>query len=277
MHIKPVFSVLATLILVLAFSSDAQNVARGLIIGKDDNRLTLEEYGKKHGLSEEQVRAKFWATGRLICAGHVDATAQLTLKNNIITTAAHAFFKEPEYGCTQPVDLTSCVFRTSFEDVPRDFPVKRLIASGDSCPGANAGTDWAIAELDSSVTGITPYSVLTPEKAARVDLVGSTVTQPSGFHADRCSSTSCPLLVTECRLRDLISSDTPSYRMDCSEGAGASGGAMLIPHGDSYVVLSLFVRFDPYAKNYQPYSKDSSYSESVPLQGEFLNELMKLY
>ncbi|MGH6736889.1 MAG: hypothetical protein ACRECX_12570 [Methyloceanibacter sp.] len=60
------------------------------MIGELDYR-TEEEYAKEHGLSLDEVRGRYAATGVVECGGKAVGSAQLTAWGDVVTTAAHIF------------------------------------------------------------------------------------------------------------------------------------------------------------------------------------------
>src|SRR5438067_2020777 len=61
--------------------------------GKKDPRRSYEQYAEEEHVPLKQVYEDNSAEGRVECAGEW-ASGQLTVKNNLITTAAHPFYKD---------------------------------------------------------------------------------------------------------------------------------------------------------------------------------------
>ena len=96
--------------------------------------------------------ARSGASGLVRCSGSL-GTAQLTLRADIITTAAHVLIGadgEPR---------ASCAFQSTAggQSVPVDA---RSIRTGSRTPLSDAATrDWAIARLARPLNGVTPYGL----------------------------------------------------------------------------------------------------------------------
>ncbi len=244
-----------------------------LIIGTD-NRMDVASFAISHKISEDDVRSRFHATGALKC-GAQSFSAQLTLKNNIITTAAHAFYQI----CNQQVDLKQCKFITVYENVSREFKIKRLVGAGGPCPtAATRGEDWAVAELSKAVEGIEGYKIIPPPYPLMLkSFEGYPVTHPAAWHVDLCGPNGCPPIVSECSIRDImhVEAASPIVHMDCDVGFGASGSAQLISVNDVDYMFSISVAKAETA-NGQAYNKDKVFTQAVPIQGRFLEVLLGL-
>jgi hypothetical protein len=96
----------------------------------------------------------------------------------------------------------------------------RSLRSGSTNPLAEAATrDWAVARLSAPVAGVTPYGLAAPG-----DSPGSVFLSAAGNGgADRMG-------IERCSARPLTGTASDGIReiaIDCSTGAGASGGALL--------------------------------------------------
>ena len=100
----------------------AADIHKVVVFGRDSRR-TVEEFAASEKLSAPDLRRKFAASGLIECGG-AHGAGQLTLTDDLITTAAHVFFDEKgaprAKNCTfvnevdghavrTPIDLSSIV------------------------------------------------------------------------------------------------------------------------------------------------------------------------
>src|SRR5438309_1793900 len=118
-----------------------------------DRRVDLPDYARRERMNTAQLHRRFGASGLVRCGGAV-GTAQLTLRADIITTAAHVLIG-PQ-GASQ-----AC----TFEPLPGlgagAVAINAAsIRAGSSNPRAEpAARDWAVARLVAPVAGAVPYGL----------------------------------------------------------------------------------------------------------------------
>ncbi|MGZ3722203.1 MAG: hypothetical protein ACXVA9_04685, partial [Bdellovibrionales bacterium] len=98
------------------------------IFGKVEHRKTVTEFATATGQDPNVVDQKYSATGDLSCAGK-GGTAQVTIKNNLITTSAHALFNPKT--CVPIASPSGCTF--TLKNIKGDvqkIKVKELLATG---------------------------------------------------------------------------------------------------------------------------------------------------
>jgi len=130
-----------------------------------DPRNTYEEEAKATGVHPDKIYAKYAATGRLLCPPGAPTTANLVIKNNVIVTAAHAFYDkqgEPRFK-TAPYKCQFHVMRKSGPPAPNDIydvDLKSII-EGSKKTGTKEtfNLDWAVAKLTRPVPGVKPYEI----------------------------------------------------------------------------------------------------------------------
>jgi TonB family protein len=212
---------------------------RVAVYGDKDHRRTEPEWAKQTGQSLETVRDRYAATGKLICGGR-RATAQLTISNDIITTAAHVVRLKD--GCAT-IDPRSCSFEVTTPNGLREYRVGQLVARG-AC-AANASrlatmvNDWAVLKLERPVDGVAPYRVdanktLGLWQGDRVVNVAHSVD-----FTRRTGPVEHPKHIAECTIHNLAPSAPPRViATDCDAAQGASGGSLLSdPGGEAEPIL----------------------------------------
>src|SRR5262245_34632147 len=78
------------------------------------------------------VQKQYAATGKMVCKGNAQGTAQLTVKANIITTVGHAL--ENPFSCEHLSHPNQCIFTVRSHGRERSIPIKRLVGTGLHCP-----------------------------------------------------------------------------------------------------------------------------------------------
>ena len=198
--------------------------------------------------------ARFGASGLVRCGGAV-GTAQLTLRADIITTAAHVLIG----GDGQP--RTACTFQSTAGGAPVAIDA-RSIRAGSRNPLAEAATrDWAVARLASPLNGVTPYG-LAPSG-----------TRPGGvFMIAGGNKRSDAIGAENCRARGILSTSPEGVRefaIDCSAAPGSSGAALTAGHN----VVGIYVGYrssDP--ARAQAFSA-THYNFAITLEGAFRRAL----
>jgi len=130
-----------------------------------DPRNTYEEEANATGVHPDKIYEKYAATGRLICPPNLRTTANLVMKNNVIVTAAHAFYDkqgEPRFK-KSPFKCQFHVMRKSGPPDSKDIydvDLKSII-EGSKKTGTteNLKFDWAVAKLTKPVLGVKPYQI----------------------------------------------------------------------------------------------------------------------
>ena len=255
--------------------------AQAAIIGTEGRR-TEDEYASVKSVSLASVQSRFAATGRLICDGGT-LSANLTGANNILTTAAHGFFKRAT--CTAITRPETCRFVIKVGDTEQVVTSVRLIAHGLNCAGpALVEDDWAVLKIAPSIRGVRPYDLPDDEIVQRGDAI---VSVSSGAHDFRrrdpvTPSVVFPKSIDECNVQYTRMPPLPSsFESDCESGRGSSGGAVLVTRGHRDVLLGItqgnyesgddLARSLSGALNFRPYSYGLWATNHVILNREFLS------
>jgi hypothetical protein len=207
-------------------------VHKVMVIG-DADRYTDEEFAAKENIPLNQLKEATGATVPITCRGQkmeYVGTANVTIKENTIVTAAHIF----QGGCTKErtIPATSCFVQVGNQS----YKVKRSLAQGYTCPLSqeyHGTTDWAVLELDRDIPGIKPYAVdFTPFenlKRDRGDMIS--IGYSNDFHRQGADGKwSNPRHVGRCKMNDYNLRFEEKYGLsDCDSAQGASGGPILSP------------------------------------------------
>jgi hypothetical protein len=218
-----------------------------------DRRLATAEFSRHYG---GDVRERLGATGLVRC-GAATGTGQLTVRNDVITTAAHVLIDQ--FGKHR----IGCVFEPTMAGggpVPIDFS---SIKTGSSMPLEERATrDWAVARLVASVPGIAPYGV------------GSAGAAPTAVIMCAGGNRAHTAMGTErCSTRRVIGAASDGIReiaIDCNAGPGSSGAALVADNK----VVGIYVGYrssDP--GKAQAYS-DNHYNFAITVDGPFRRALL---
>jgi len=229
-----------------------------LVLGSE-HRANAEQYAARNKLDLDTLKQAHAASGLVQC-GRAHGAGQLTLSNDVITTAAHVFLDERGAHRSR-----ACHFVTEIAGKKRRIPIDMgTIVAGSARPySAKAVNDWAVARLAQPLQEVTPYDL-----ADRV-----AVDQPVEFvsrgHSDWRNAET--MSFEACKLRALtnqVKGGTREFAFDCGTGDGASGGAVLSgePRLRLGAILVGWRSNDP--SRIGPYSP-SNYNFVVSIEGPF--------
>jgi hypothetical protein len=233
-----------------------------LVLGSDARR-GAKEFAETHKIEIEQLKRAHAASGLVEC-GASHGAGQLTLSNNVITTAAHVFFDERGIRRAQ-----NCDFIVESEGAQRrvQIDMASIVAGAHRPYAAKAVHDWAVAKLSHSVNGIEPYELAT-------DLaVNEAVEFVARGHSDWGQGS--VMSFEDCRLRlqtGQMKRGPREFAFDCNTGDGASGGAVLLgeDHRRLGAILVGWRSDDPNKKgSFSP----TNYNFVVSIEGEFKRAL----
>ncbi|MBY6240611.1 trypsin-like peptidase domain-containing protein [Methylosinus sp. Sm6] len=229
-----------------------------LVLGSE-HRANAEQYAVRNKLDLSTLKRVHAASGLVTC-GRAHGAGQLTVANDVITTAAHVFLDERGAHRSR-----ACHFVTDVEGKKRRIPIDMsTIVAGAAKPySAKAVNDWAVARLAQPLEDVSPYDL--------AEQVG--VDQPVEFvsrgHSDWRNAET--MSFEACRLRaqtNQAKGGTREFAFDCGTGDGASGGAVLA--GEQRLRLGAILvgwrSSDP--ARVAPYSQDN-YNFVVSIEGPF--------
>lgn len=187
-----------------------------VVFGKN-SRKTVEDFAAAHQLDAAALRKRHAASGLVIC-GRAHGAGQLTLANNVITTASHVFFDEMGKPRAE-----TCRFEIVDDGatVSVGIDMKSIVAGTKDPYSLPAVHDWAVARLELPLVGPRPYDLA--DKADAADPVEFV----ARGHIDWGQAHH--LSLEACKLHDQLNKSvegTREFSMDCETGDGASGGAL---------------------------------------------------
>jgi hypothetical protein len=217
---------------------------------EQDRRATPDDFAKRQGMARAELQRRFGATGLVRCGSAV-GTAQLTLRNDLITTAAHVLIGPdgaPRRGCRFEPKLGASAVAIDMAS----------LKAGSRRPLAEPATrDWAVARLAAPVAGAVPYR-LAPASA----LPASVTMFAGGNHSPTAMG------AEECRARHVISTATTGVRevaIDCSAAPGSSGAAVMAGHA----IAAIYVGYRSTHPNAPQAFSEQHYNFAITVDGPF--------
>lgn len=233
-------------------------IQRVVVFGQNARRVP-QVYAEEHGLPAAEVIRNHAASGLIQC-GNAHGAGQLTLSDDVVTTAAHVFYDENGLPRAR-----SCTFEYTAGKAEQHVTIDVAnVVAGSTKPYDVAVThDWAVARLSHAVTGVRPYGIAGDAHA------NEPMTFVARGHIDWGNAKN--LSLQDCTLHDQLSEGeegTREFSFDCDTGDGASGGAVMLDHDASQVggILVGWRSNKPFQA--VPFSR-MHYNFAVTLEGAF--------
>lgn len=239
-------------------SAQAASIVPVVVFGRNARRLP-EAYAAEHGLDADDLVREHVASGLIQC-GNAHGAGQLTLADDVVTTAAHVLYDE-----TGVPRASSCTFKVTVggrdSEVPLDLS---SVVAGSTHPyDVAVAHDWAVVRLVHPLHGIHPYGL-----ADDVD-ENEPVTFVARGHIDWGGAKE--LSMQDCMLHDHLSTgeeQTREFSFDCDTGDGASGGALMFDHDHLRIGAILVGWRSNHPFSAIPFSK-KHYNFAVTIDGAF--------
>ena len=249
-----------------SFHTDQDFFVPVVVFGQNARELP-RTFALRHKLDPVDITRGHLASGLIQC-GNAHGAGQLTLTDDVITTAAHVFFDEN--GAPR---ARACSFDVTIDghDNQVEIDLSSIVAGSRNPYDADIAHDWAVARLTRPMSGIKPYG-LAPLADIREN-------QPMTFiargHIDWGDAKK--LSMQDCVLHKEISKGeegTREFSFDCDTGDGASGGAVMLD-GDYSRVGAILVGW----RSNQPFKavpfSASHYNFAVTMEGAFRQAVFK--
>jgi hypothetical protein len=239
--------------------SGASLIVPVVVFGRDARRLP-EAFAREHELDPQDVTRAHLASGLIRC-GNAHGAGQLTLSDDVITTAAHVFYDENGLPRAR-----SCSFIATINDrdirVPIDFD--SIVAGSTNPYNVAPADDWAVARLVRPLIGVRPYGIAATVREEEP------ITFVARGHIDwgDAKDLSMQDCVLHRQLSESQASATREFSFDCDTGDGASGGALMVDRDTSRIGAILVGWRSNHPFSAMPYS-DRHYNFAVTLEGAF--------
>jgi hypothetical protein len=192
------------------------------VVFTTDGRQSVEDFAKAEKLDAAQLHRTYAASGLIQC-GLAHGAGQLTLTDDVVTTAAHVFFDEKGQRRAKSCDF---VVTQNGHEVAVPVNLESIVAGSTDPYAVAAVHDWAVARLAHPISDVVPYGLADTEKAEEpVEFVAR-------GHIDWGQARR--LSMERCHLHDQIEAGqegTREFAFDCNTGDGASGGAVMVGDG----------------------------------------------
>jgi len=239
-------------------ASEMLPITKVVVFGPE-TRQTADTFAERNHLNVVELKRQHSGSGVIHC-GNARGAGQLTLADNIVTTASHVFYNES--GSLRG-DTDHCSFSVVVDGREIVTPIDtRSIVAGSTNPyNEIAVHDWAVARLVRPLTAATPYTLGAPAGNIAIRFVAR-------GHSDWGGGREMSL--EDCHLRDGLragAEGTREFSFDCAAGVGASGGALLNASGSR--LLAVFVGFRSVAPDQRMSFSPSNYNFAVTVEGAF--------
>jgi len=236
-----------------------------VVVFGDETRQSLDAYARRNRLDPRQLERLHAGSGVVRC-GNARGAAQLTLVDDVITSAAHVFFDESGVPRARK---GSCEFviEARGQEIATRIDTGSLV-TGSQFPYASApANDWAVARLERPVGIAAPYALGAPRRGAAVQFVAR-------GHVDWGDGRR--MSIEDCRLRDSLDEGvegTREFSFDCAAGIGASGGALLDASGSN--LLAIFVGYHSATPEARAAFSATNYNFAVTVEGAFRRAVLQ--
>jgi hypothetical protein len=234
-----------------------------------DARRTLDDFARAHDESPTLLEARYAATGMIRCNG-VYSTGQLTLRDDIVTTAAHAFY---DPAGRPRGNLSACTFMVEVAGVRHTVPLDAatlVVGTTDPYP-LPPSQDWAVVRLAQPIAGVHPYGIG----------VGGHDGEPVALlaHRHRGWVHDGRRAIEDCRIRDEAAGPAGAgaapreIDFDCSAGDGASGSAILA-QGPTCRMVGIYIGWrSAHPETPGPYGPDHI-NFGIAVEGSFRDAIL---
>ena len=237
-------------------------VATPVVVFGADARATIEDFALRRRIDPRALRHRYAGTGIVHC-GAAHGSGQLTVADDVITTAAHVFYDRN--GALRG-DNAHCrfVIESGGQEISTVIEVGSLVVGSTHPYDEDAVHDWAVAKLARPVREAEPYP-LAPQGAESARTPVLFVARGAiDWQAGQKAS------MQDCHLRNALESGaegTREFSFDCAAGLGASGSGLFDRDGGG--LMAVFVGFRSIAPDEPlPFSAEH-YNFAVTVEGAF--------
>jgi len=239
-----------------------------------DTRIVLQDFYLKSHIDANISQQPFAASQKFQCNGSVGSGALLE-PGDIVLTARHVFLGLDKRGYAGSAKPTRCAFEISDGKSSKWYNVDIRSAIYDESRQRSITDkfDWVMLKLRSKIQGIVPYSI------SDMPLDNGTPVTLVTIHQDDIPLVSPYMRIHEtCYVRQRLEIDgvlVAGYKTDCVVGVGASGAAVLVQRGNSYVVAGVM---SSHAQTYGcTFDSTSCFSYAVAINSDIVRAFHRLH
>ena len=252
----------------------------------DPDRKTAEDFADKSiGETKQTIENRYAATGDFSCGDAHFGQGQVTIKDNIITTAAHVYAGRDNCPLKNP-PLRNCKFTAMLDGKTQDYAIESVVNTGYKCSSSDqtfkVSEDWIILKLKDSVDSrIRPYPIdRDPTRLSRQKNIVH-VSKSHDFNpTSQTHMRTAARHYGRCELKYVYGeSPRPTVlETDCDSSGNSSGGSILTPGANPELLAITSGSLDKCGAN----NKTGSYqhgcwsSVATPVSGEFFESLNAL-
>jgi hypothetical protein len=230
-----------------------------VVVFGTDQRATIDQYALSRRLDPTTLHRHYAGTGIVRC-GHAHGSGQLTLSDDVVTTAAHVLYDE--HGQLRG-DSGHCNFIVEADgrEIATPLEVDGAIVGSKDPYNEDAVHDWAVVKLARPLHEADPYPLTAPAPDAPILFVAR-----GAIDWGKGRTTS----MQNCKLRDDLTSGaegTREFAFDCSTNVGASGAGLL--DGDGKSLMAIFVGYRSVAPDEPLPFSARHYNFAVTIEGAF--------
>ena len=273
---------------VMLFSSDcgAVNGVIKIAVVDEPDRRTEEEFANEQKKTLLGIQRRYAATGTLSCP-RGKASANLTLVNDVITTAAHVFIDSKT--CDQHTQIGQCKFVIKTGQVAQELELGALVDTGYKCPPLlpDPTRDWVVIKLKKPVKSVIPYSVTPSSHVSADSRLTAVQAQSYDFWRGTKRKRYFPKSIGTCSSKKIYFGEIEEsfFSTNCDAAQGGSGGALLDDASSAPVLLGIIEggnetnsqldqAVDRGTPNTGAYREASWASYAVPVRGNFLEAIL---
>ncbi len=224
-----------------------------------DARASIEDFAIARQLDLAALRRRYAGTGIVHC-GNAHGSGQLTLSDDVVTTAAHVLY---DRNGQLRGDSEHCRFvvEADGKEISTPLQVESAILGSTDPYNQSAVHDWAAVRLVRPLHEADPYPLSPPTRAAPVLFVARGAVDWRG---------GLGMSLQSCRLRDGLEDGAEGTReisFDCAASVGASGAGLL--DGDGRGLMAIFVGFRSVAPDRALPFSATHYNFAVTVEGAF--------
>ncbi len=224
-----------------------------------DQRVSVEQFALTRRLDPLAVKRRYAGTGIVRC-GNAHGSGQLTVSDDVITTAAHVLYDRNGH---LRGDSAHCAFvvESGGQEVSTALEVDGAIAGSTDPYNESAVHDWAVVKLARPLHEAEPYPLAAAARETPVLFVARGAIDWGGGRE---------MSLQNCNLRDGLENGvegTREFSFDCSTNVGASGAGLL--DGDGKGLMAIFVGYRSVAPNEALPFSATHYNFAVTVEGAF--------
>lgn len=228
-----------------SFVERAQDLYQTVAIIDEEDRRDESSYAREKGLDPDLVKKRFAPTGMILCGGKPVGTAQVSYKNNVLTTAAHIFHNYDT--CKVENKVKDCIFRTEADGKAFVSEIKDQVANGltAKCPNQKRYDDWAVLRLSTPLPeSVQAYKLADGDVRENEDVIQVSASANDFYTFNpRTGRREYPKTLGDCKTKKVYSwgSGPIYFSSNCDTGSGASGGAAIRMQADRPTLMGIFV------------------------------------